>query len=156
MSDKRRRRPTHPGAILREDILPETGLTQAELAGILNISARTLSEIINEHRSVTTDVAHRLARAFGTTPDFWLRLQQAVDVWEIGEAKKDEYNRIKPLAAGRTIKSATKHNKQGQNRGRNEELCELCGKPMILKQGRFGQFLGCTGYPECRNIRRAA
>ncbi|MFN2454121.1 MAG: topoisomerase DNA-binding C4 zinc finger domain-containing protein [Pyrinomonadaceae bacterium] len=36
------------------------------------------------------------------------------------------------------------------------ETCELCGKPMALKRGRFGQFLGCTGYPECRNIRKIA
>ena len=36
------------------------------------------------------------------------------------------------------------------------EVCELCGKPMALKRGRFGQFLGCTGYPECRNIRKIA
>ena len=36
------------------------------------------------------------------------------------------------------------------------ETCDLCGKPMALKRGRFGQFLGCTGYPECRNIRKIA
>ncbi|MGB8509767.1 MAG: type I DNA topoisomerase [Pyrinomonadaceae bacterium] len=42
----------------------------------------------------------------------------------------------------------------GEGAGESEEECELCGKPMALKRGRFGQFLGCTGYPECRNIRK--
>lgn len=100
--NNRKRRPTHPGAILREDILPETGLTQAQLADLLNISRRTVSEIINEHRPVTTDVAHRLARVFGTTPEFWLRLQQAVDIWETCEANNAEYRRIRPLSTTRT------------------------------------------------------
>src|SRR2546421_7634169 len=91
MSNNRKRRPTHPGAILREDILPEIGLTQAQLAGLLNVSRRTVSEILKERRSVTTDMAQRLARAFGTTPEFWLRLQQAVDIWQTCEAHKTEY-----------------------------------------------------------------
>ncbi|HEX5706729.1 MAG TPA: topoisomerase DNA-binding C4 zinc finger domain-containing protein, partial [Pyrinomonadaceae bacterium] len=42
----------------------------------------------------------------------------------------------------------------GEAAAAEEETCELCGKPMALKRGRFGQFLGCTGYPECRNIRK--
>jgi addiction module HigA family antidote len=102
MLNNRKRRPTHPGAILREDILPETGLTQAQLADLLNVSRRTVSEIVNERRPVTTDVAHRLARVFDTTPEFWLRLQQAVDIWETCEANDAEYSRIRPLAANRT------------------------------------------------------
>jgi addiction module HigA family antidote len=93
----RKRRPTHPGAILREDILPETKLTQTELAGILGVSRRTVNEIIQERRPVTTDMAYRLARAFNTTPELWLRLQQAVDLWEALESHGDEYRRIKPL-----------------------------------------------------------
>ncbi len=48
--------------------------------------------------------------------------------------------------------SATSDNAEGEE----AETCELCGKPMALKRGRFGQFLGCTGYPECRNIRKIA
>ncbi len=43
---------------------------------------------------------------------------------------------------------------EGSTEGEEPEACELCGKPMALKRGRFGQFLGCTGYPECRNIRK--
>ena len=93
----RQRRPTHPGAILREDILPEAGITQGQLAQMLGVSRRTVSEILHEHRPVTTDMAHRLARVFKTTPAFWLRLQEAVDIWDTFEANRNEYNQIKPL-----------------------------------------------------------
>jgi addiction module HigA family antidote len=99
MSNRRKRRPTHPGAILREDVLPEAGVSQAELAEMLNVSRRTVGEILNERRPVTTDMAQRLARVFGTTPEFWLRLQQAVDIWETFEARKSEYTRIKPITS---------------------------------------------------------
>lgn len=93
----RKRRPTHPGAILREDILPEAGITQGQLAQMLGVSRRSVSEILHEHRPVTTDMAHRLARVFKTTPAFWLRLQEAVDIWDTFETNRNEYNQIKPL-----------------------------------------------------------
>ncbi len=69
MLKNRWRRPTHPGEILREDILPAAGLTQGKLARLLAVSRRTISEILRERRPVTTDMAHRLARAFGTSPE---------------------------------------------------------------------------------------
>ena len=93
----KRRRPTHPGAILREDILPELKMTQIRLAEALGVSRRSMNEIINERRPVTTDMAHRLARVFKTTPEFWLHLQQAVDLWDLAEAKRTEYEKLKVL-----------------------------------------------------------
>src|SRR5437763_11789127 len=57
--NNRKRRPTHPGEILREDVLPAVGLTQDKLARLLGISRRTVSEILHERRPVTTDMAHR-------------------------------------------------------------------------------------------------
>jgi|SRR5947209_541824 len=96
-SKGRKRRPTHPGALLREDILPETGLTQTDLAEVIGVSRRTVNEIVQERRPISTDMAHRLARAFNTTPELWLRMQQAVDVWEALESYSGEYERIKPL-----------------------------------------------------------
>lgn len=93
----RRRRPTHPGAILREDVLPELRMTQIRLAEALGVSRRSMNEIINERRPVTTDMAHRLARVFKTTPEFWLHLQQAVDLWDLAEAKRNEYEKLKVL-----------------------------------------------------------
>lgn len=99
MLNRRKRRPTHPGEILREDVLPETGLSQGEFARLLGVSRRTVNEILQEKRPVTVDTAHRLARALNTSPDVWLGLQQDVDLWDTLEANKDVYQRIKPLKA---------------------------------------------------------
>jgi antitoxin HigA-1 len=94
---KRNRRPTHPGEVLREDVLPNTTLTQEQLAQRLGVSRRTVNEILNERRPVSVDMAHRLARAFNTTPDVWINMQMALDLWEAAEANKSEYEKIKPL-----------------------------------------------------------
>ena len=99
MLNRRKRRPTHPGEILREDVLPETGLSQGEFARLLGVSRRTVNEILQEKRPVTVDTAHRLARALHTSPDVWLGLQQDVDLWDTLEANKEVYQRIKPLKA---------------------------------------------------------
>jgi antitoxin HigA-1 len=97
MLNGRKRRPTHPGEVLREDVLPATGLTQGEFASLLGVSRRTINEILQEKRPVTVDMAHRLARALGTSPDVWLGLQQDVDLWDTLQVNKDLYERIKPL-----------------------------------------------------------
>ncbi len=99
MLNGRKRRPTHPGAILREDVLPETGLSQGEFARLIGVSRRTVNEILQEKRPVTVDTAHRLARVLNTSPDVWLGLQQDVDLWDALEANKEVYRRIKPLKA---------------------------------------------------------
>src|ERR1041384_7397840 len=85
--NNRKMRPTHPGEILREDVLPGAGLTQDKLARLLGVSRRTISEILNERRPVTIDMAHRLSRAFGTSPEMWLGLQQDVDLWDIHQTR---------------------------------------------------------------------
>ncbi len=99
MLNNRKRRPTHPGEILREDVLPEIKLTQGEFAERLGVARKTVNEILRERSPVTVDMAHRLARALNTSPEVWLRLQQDVDVWDALQKKRDEYARIKPLAA---------------------------------------------------------
>ena len=55
---------------------------------------------------------------------------------------------------GKTATASAANDGDAATTDGEEETCELCGKPMALKRGRFGQFLGCTGYPECRNIRK--
>src|SRR2546423_1009797 len=95
--NNRKRRPTHPGEILREDVLPAAELTQGELARLLSVSRRTVSEVLHERRPVTTDMAHRLARAFGTSPEMWLGLQQDVDLWDTHIARYAEYEQIKRI-----------------------------------------------------------
>jgi antitoxin HigA-1 len=97
MATKGKRRPTHPGELLREETLPSAGLTQSKLATLLGVSRSTVGELIRERRSVTPDLAHRLSRLFNTTPEFWLRLQEAVDIWDALQANQKEYDRLKPL-----------------------------------------------------------
>ncbi len=91
-------KPTHPGAILREAILPELGITQAEFADRLDVSRRTISEILHEHRPVTPDMALRLARFLGTTPASWLNMQQALDVWKLEHENTRVYAAIEKYA----------------------------------------------------------
>jgi addiction module HigA family antidote len=90
-----KRKPTHPGAILREDILPELGITQTDLADRLKVSRRTISEIIHERRPLTADMAIRLAHFLDTTPESWLNMQQAVDIWELQNGNDKLYKNIK-------------------------------------------------------------
>ena len=91
------RRPTHPGEILREDVLPALGLTQKEFADRLGVSRLTVSEVLLEKRSVTPDMAIRLGKLLGNGPGIWLRMQQAVDVWTL--EKRGGYERIERLEA---------------------------------------------------------
>jgi len=90
-------RPTHPGELLREEIMPAARLTQEALAGRLGVSRRTINELVSEKRSVSADMAHRLARFFDTTPEFWLGLQQDMDLWKARQAADQKYAKIKPL-----------------------------------------------------------
>ncbi|MGH9872083.1 MAG: HigA family addiction module antitoxin [Pyrinomonadaceae bacterium] len=97
MGTKGKRRPTHPGELLREETLPAAGLTQSEFAERLGVSRRVVSDVLHERRPVNPDLAHRLSRVFNTTPEFWLRLQGAVDIWDTLRANQKKYDRLKPL-----------------------------------------------------------
>lgn len=92
------RRPTHPGAILREDVLPSLDITQAELADRLGVSRRSVSQILHEHRPLTPDMAIRLAHLLGTTAESWLNMQQALDVWELERTNAKIYEQIEKVA----------------------------------------------------------
>jgi len=93
----KKRKPTHPGAVLREDILPHLNLTQTEFAKRLGVSRRTISQILNEQRALTTDIAIRLAHFLGTTPESWLNMQQAVDIWELEKTNARIYEKIEKI-----------------------------------------------------------
>ncbi len=99
MAIKSNRRPTHPGAILREDTLSEIILSADELADALGISQEVFSAVLNEKSPITADIAHRLGRAFGMSPDIWLRMQQSVDLYDEEIKNKTIYSQIERIAA---------------------------------------------------------
>jgi addiction module HigA family antidote len=94
------RRPTHPGEILREDFVPDYGLTVTSLATDLGVSRQTVNELLRERRAVSPEMALRLSRLFGNSAEFWLNLQRAVDLWDAEVAIRDNVLRIKPLSVG--------------------------------------------------------
>ncbi len=99
MAKRKTRKPTHPGAVLREDVLPALGLTQTELARRLGVSRLTVSELLHEKRALSPDMAIRLARLLDTTPESWLNMQQALDLWKLEHRAAQEYARIETIAA---------------------------------------------------------
>lgn len=90
-------RPIHPGEMLREDFLPDYGLTVSGLADALGVSRQTVNELLRERRAVSPEMALRLSRLFGNSPEFWLNAQRAVDLWGAAQAIGTDVERIKPL-----------------------------------------------------------
>jgi addiction module HigA family antidote len=76
-----KRAPTHPGGLLREDVLPATGMGKSEFAEAIGISRQHLYDILNEKKPVSPEVAARLGAAFGDGAGVWLRMQAAYDAW---------------------------------------------------------------------------
>ncbi len=92
----RKRPPTHPGGILKRHYLEPLSLTITELSEKLGVSRKTLSKIINEHGSITPEMALRLSKAFNTTPELWLNLQQNFDLWHASQ-KSDDWKIVESL-----------------------------------------------------------
>jgi addiction module HigA family antidote len=76
------REPTHPGEVLLEEFIIPMNLTQKGLAEKLGVSFRAINEIVNKKRGVSPEMAIRLARFFGTSPEFWLNFQMNYDLWK--------------------------------------------------------------------------
>lgn len=93
-----KRKPTHPGELLREDVLPALKMSQSELAKRLGVSRLSVSELLLEKRAMSPDMAVRIGRLTKTTPDSWLRMQTAIDLWEL-ERDPRRYRHIEPIAA---------------------------------------------------------
>lgn len=94
-----KRRPTHPGEMLREDFLPDYDLTVSGLAEAIGVSRQSVNELLRERRAVSPEMALRLSRLFGNSPEFWLNAQRAVDLWAAAEAIREDLWRIRPLSA---------------------------------------------------------
>lgn len=96
-----KRKPTHPGEILRDDMLPALNMTQTKLAERLGVSRLSVSELLHGKRALSADMAMRIARLTGTTPESWLRMQEAVDLWVLEKDSK-RYRHIEPVIVPET------------------------------------------------------
>ena len=90
------RTPTHPGEILREEFLEPMGISQTKLASALHTSFRAINELVNEKRGITVEMAIKLAKYFGTTPQLWLNLQNSYDLYKVMQKKKALIESITP------------------------------------------------------------
>lgn len=88
----------HPGEMLREDFLPDYDLTPGALARAMGLKDRTrIERLVREQQPVTPDTALRLAKVFGTTPEFWMNMQVHHDLSAAAIRARDELKDIKPL-----------------------------------------------------------
>jgi antitoxin HigA-1 len=90
--------PVHPGEILKEEFMKPLGLSANALARALRVPPNRISAIVNGSRSVTADTALRLAKAFGSSPDFWLNLQKQYDL-DCARDTATDLARIEPIRA---------------------------------------------------------
>lgn len=89
-----RRPPTHPGAILRDDVLPALSLSVSEAARQLRVTRQTLHRVLSGRSGVTPEMAVRLGKFCGNGPGLWLRMQQAFDLWHAERTLHDELEMI--------------------------------------------------------------
>jgi addiction module HigA family antidote len=93
------RQPTHPGAILREDVLPALGMTVSAAAGTLGVSRQMLHRILSEAATMTPEMAVRIGKLCGNGPHVWLAMQQAHDLWRAERDLVDQVARIPTMHA---------------------------------------------------------
>lgn len=94
------RQPTHPGALLREDVLPALNISQAEFARRLGVSRPSVSDLLHERRALSPSMALKLEKLLHTSAESWLRMQQALDLWQARRAAGDPSASVpEPLAS---------------------------------------------------------
>jgi antitoxin HigA-1 len=91
------RAPTHPGAILREDVLPALNITITDAAKHLKITRQQLHRVLSEESSVSPEMALRLGKFCGNGPDLWIRMQEAYDLWQARQKLGREIDKIPTL-----------------------------------------------------------
>jgi len=91
--------PPHPGEILKEDVLPDLGITVTEAAKQLGVTRVTLSRIVNAKSGISPGMALRLAQWLGTTPDSWLNMQVAYDLWQAEQQPRPTIHSARPAHA---------------------------------------------------------
>lgn len=92
-----KRAPTHPGDILREDVLPELELSVSEAARRLGVSRQQLHRILGCSHPITVEMALRIGKLAGNGPGMWLRMQQNYDLWHVEQELKSELKKIETV-----------------------------------------------------------
>lgn len=95
---KKNMHPIHPGEILQEEFLTPLDVSQSKLARDIDVPHRRINEIIRGKRSVSPDTAMRLARYFGTTPEFWMSLQATYDLRILLDEKHSVYDDLPSIS----------------------------------------------------------
>ncbi|MBI4744643.1 MAG: HigA family addiction module antidote protein [Actinobacteria bacterium] len=92
----KKRKPTHPGEVLREDVIKPLGLTVTEAAKRLGVTRKALSELLNCKASLSPEMAVRISKATKTTPESWLYMQARLDLWKAEQkpAKVEKFNEV--------------------------------------------------------------
>lgn len=99
VTERPHREPTHPGQVLKQDVLPALQLSVSEAARQLRVARQTLHRILAGQVAITPEMALRLGRFCGNGPGLWLRMQQNYDLWHAEQAMKEELERIPAHAA---------------------------------------------------------
>ena len=89
----------HPGEVLLEEFLKPLGISQNKLARAMGVPPRRINEIVHGKRSITADTALRLARALGTSEQFWMGLQADYDLEEARKAARSALKKVENIAA---------------------------------------------------------
>jgi addiction module HigA family antidote len=93
------RQPTHPGELLREDVLPALKIQRGAFAEYLGVSRQMLHSILTEKADVSPEMAVRLGKVLGNGPLVWLRMQEAVDLWKAQQKLADQIDKMPTLVA---------------------------------------------------------
>ena len=100
----KKRPPLHAGRILFHNYLEPLNISVTKMAEILGVSRKTISKIVNEHKSITPEMALRLSKALNTTPDFWLNLQKNYDLW-YAEHETGAWKKVKAVKLSGNVES---------------------------------------------------
>lgn len=95
---KTKRKPTHPGEMLNEEFIKPLEISQSQLAAAIGVSFRSINELVNEKRNLSSEMAIKLSKYFGTSPELWLNLQTQYDVYYVSKYISKELNQIKPYS----------------------------------------------------------
>jgi addiction module HigA family antidote len=99
--------PVHPGEIIRQDILPEIGISVTAVAKALGVSRQMVHEILAERKPLSAVMCLKVSRLFGSTPEFWMRLQAEYDLKRVAQNKKvmERVARIVPVKPVREVRA---------------------------------------------------